>query len=427
MHKPNEAHVINFCGHIGTLREIAEAIGVSYTCISRRYYYRHKSIQEASVGVKDTGWRPRGRPKVKIKKERSPKPPPIKFCPVCGSIFEVKGNRRFCCSVCQKLYKSRRAREKAETKRLLEPKYIEKKCSECGKEFSCRLSVSNKKTCSAECGQARKSRQMAESAKRKREAGMEERRIIKDQKKRMLLERRETARLEKLARQIKVCLTCGSEYHSSHSTSKFCRKKCAKRDRIRRRRKDSPSPHITHDAGSCRECGKELPTPRPAIQALCSKSCSKREYRRKIDGNPHHKMKKRISSRLRELLKKRNIYKTQSTSTLIGCTPKEIALHLERQFDSRMTWENYGVFGWHVDHIVPCAAFCLEKEDHQRLCFNYRNLRPLWRDQNIAKAGSLMQSDIESLDSKYLESLQENGIIKRLGDGRGWYIVSTKT
>lgn len=50
-----------------------------------------------------------------------------------------------------------------------------------------------------------------------------------------------------------------------------------------------------------------------------------------------------------------------------------------------MSWENRGNFGWHVDHIKPCASFDLTKPEEQAKCFHYTNLQPLWARENIAK------------------------------------------
>ena len=42
---------------------------------------------------------------------------------------------------------------------------------------------------------------------------------------------------------------------------------------------------------------------------------------------------------------------------------------------------NYGSF-WDVDHIIPCSYFDLTKEENQRICFNFRNLQPLLKEEN---------------------------------------------
>lgn len=49
-----------------------------------------------------------------------------------------------------------------------------------------------------------------------------------------------------------------------------------------------------------------------------------------------------------------------------------------------MTKENYGKV-WVVDHIKPCAAFDLSKKKEQYICFNWRNLQPLFIRDNLIK------------------------------------------
>jgi hypothetical protein len=50
-----------------------------------------------------------------------------------------------------------------------------------------------------------------------------------------------------------------------------------------------------------------------------------------------------------------------------------------------MTWENWTIDVWHLDHIRPCTSFDLKDEDQQRVCFNWRNLRPIWARENLVK------------------------------------------
>ena len=50
-----------------------------------------------------------------------------------------------------------------------------------------------------------------------------------------------------------------------------------------------------------------------------------------------------------------------------------------------MNWDNYGQ--WELDHIKPCCSFDLTKGKEQEECFNYQNLQPLWKIDNIKKGG----------------------------------------
>jgi hypothetical protein len=58
-------------------------------------------------------------------------------------------------------------------------------------------------------------------------------------------------------------------------------------------------------------------------------------------------------------------------------------MHIQSLFKDGMSWDNYG--DWQVDHIIPCAAFDLSNIDNQLICFNYKNLQPLWAIDNLIK------------------------------------------
>lgn len=74
---------------------------------------------------------------------------------------------------------------------------------------------------------------------------------------------------------------------------------------------------------------------------------------------------------------------------LLGCSVSELKEYLEKQFDSEMSWENYGTY-WHIDHIVPCSSFDFSDPVQQRRCFNYTNLQPLEAKANIRKGNKIL-------------------------------------
>ena len=56
-----------------------------------------------------------------------------------------------------------------------------------------------------------------------------------------------------------------------------------------------------------------------------------------------------------------------------------------------MSWNNYGIHGWHIDHIIPMDSFNLKIEKGQKLAFHYTNLQPLWAKDNIRKSNRLYE------------------------------------
>lgn len=100
--------------------------------------------------------------------------------------------------------------------------------------------------------------------------------------------------------------------------------------------------------------------------------------------DPAFRIRGALGSRLRIGIIWAGGTKSHRTHEYIGCSFKELRLHLEKKFRPGMTWENYGPV-WHVDHIRPCASFDLTDMEQQRACFHYSNLQPLFKEENIKK------------------------------------------
>lgn len=98
---------------------------------------------------------------------------------------------------------------------------------------------------------------------------------------------------------------------------------------------------------------------------------------------------------IRRALKLRHASKMAKSSALWGCNSHFLKSWIESQFTKGMSWSNRS--SWHVDHIVPCAAFRLDTIEGQRACFHYTNLRPLWAADNISKSDTIIACQPELL------------------------------
>ena len=118
-----------------------------------------------------------------------------------------------------------------------------------------------------------------------------------------------------------------------------------------------------------------------------------KEYRKKYleskKEDTDFMLKKNLRDRIREAVKNQYSEKAYKSMELLGCTIQELREHLESQFTEGMTWDNMGRGGWHIDHIIPCAFFDLSKPSHQKVCFNWQNLQPLWGKDNCAKGDKI--------------------------------------
>ena len=93
-----------------------------------------------------------------------------------------------------------------------------------------------------------------------------------------------------------------------------------------------------------------------------------------------------MRSRLRIAMRDQGTMKVETSLRLFGCSADELKAHIESQFTDGMSWENYGIHGWHVDHIKPCSSFDFSLDSEQRECFHYSNLHPLWAEDNLRKS-----------------------------------------
>lgn len=104
------------------------------------------------------------------------------------------------------------------------------------------------------------------------------------------------------------------------------------------------------------------------------------------DTIPNVKVRSAVSSRLNKKLKRFLLKKKISTDELLGCKVDFFVDYIEQKFTEGMSWGNYGINGWCLDHIKPCAAFDLTKIEDQIECFNYKNYQPLWVSDNTIKS-----------------------------------------
>jgi hypothetical protein len=108
--------------------------------------------------------------------------------------------------------------------------------------------------------------------------------------------------------------------------------------------------------------------------------------------DPNYRLKVLLRASMHKTLK--GIEHSTHMLQLLGCSVGEFRKYLERQFKKGMTWDNWGQYGWHIDHIIPIARFDLTKEEKQHRCFHYTNLQPLWWYQNLEKSDKIIERQL---------------------------------
>lgn len=111
-------------------------------------------------------------------------------------------------------------------------------------------------------------------------------------------------------------------------------------------------------------------------------------YKLRRKNNTQHKLTRNLRGRLYNALKKNQ--KVGSFIRDLGCSIDELKIHLESKFQSGMTWDNYGFYGWHIDHIKPLDSFDLTKREQFLEACHYTNLQPLWAKDNWSKRNKMV-------------------------------------
>jgi len=139
--------------------------------------------------------------------------------------------------------------------------------------------------------------------------------------------------------------------------------------------------------GNCKECEKKIKVEYRQDpenkKRLRNYHKTYRNNRRKTD--PVFRLRMDIPTIIRRSIKKK--YYNDSIWNYLPYTPLELKTHLETKFDGAMTWDNHGSY-WHIDHIIPQAAFHYDSESHPDFikCWNLENLRPLKAIDNMHKS-----------------------------------------
>jgi hypothetical protein len=111
----------------------------------------------------------------------------------------------------------------------------------------------------------------------------------------------------------------------------------------------------------------------------------KRYKKKKLKSDIQFKIKERVRKRVHSAIKRLKEKKIYSITKAIGCNSEELKKYLESKFLSGMTWDNHGLYGWHIDHVKPLSSFNLTNEKEFFQACHYTNLQPLWAKDNWEK------------------------------------------
>lgn len=114
-------------------------------------------------------------------------------------------------------------------------------------------------------------------------------------------------------------------------------------------------------------------------------NAQRKEYHKNNKTNVKYILTRALRIRLNKALK--GNFKSGSAIKDLGCSIEQLKQWLESQFETGMTWENYGnkQGQWSIDHIFPLSKVDLTtKESLKKVC-HWFNLRPMWHIENITR------------------------------------------
>lgn len=124
----------------------------------------------------------------------------------------------------------------------------------------------------------------------------------------------------------------------------------------------------------------------------CAKDNCDNPYYAKGLCNNHYQVEKRARNtqyklahylRARIPVAMKNGQKAGSAVLDLGCSITMFMLYIENQFEPGMSWDNHG--DWHLDHVIPLAAFDLTEREDFLEAAHYLNIQPMWADENFSK------------------------------------------
>jgi hypothetical protein len=129
-----------------------------------------------------------------------------------------------------------------------------------------------------------------------------------------------------------------------------------------------------------------------------NKNLNKRNYQKRKRKDPKFKLHQSVSFAVNKALKRNGFIKGGSIIKYLPYTIQELKEHLEKLFESWMTWQNWGMYNkntwndndpstwtWNIDHIIPQINFYYisMEDDEFKKCWALNNLRPYSAKQNI--------------------------------------------
>lgn len=161
--------------------------------------------------------------------------------------------------------------------------------------------------------------------------------------------------------------------------------KLAACDRVKRYQKKYPE--------RVRERARKYRERNPEKVRISKRLAQRRLMAKSLQARLKHNLRTRLGAALKANTK------SGQTLKMLGCSIEDFKIYIESLWSSGMNWGNYGLGEnkWQIDHIMPCAVFDLEKPEHQRRCFHFSNMQPMWQVENYKKGAKIVTKQFQLL------------------------------
>jgi len=118
-----------------------------------------------------------------------------------------------------------------------------------------------------------------------------------------------------------------------------------------------------------------------------NKNIANKYRRERLKTDIQFKISCYLRSRIWAVLKNKNRH--NSVIKELGCSIEYLKKYLEQQFQEGMSWNNWSINGWSIDHQIPLSIVDLtDRESFKHVC-HYTNLQPMWADENNKKKNKI--------------------------------------
>jgi len=214
----------------------------------------------------------------------------------------------------------------------------------------------------------------------------------------------------------KICAKCKEsksvrEFYRRETSKDGLRAECISCERVRRaKHRKANKDNIKEYNRNYREANKEEiaekkkayhEANKEKYKAYCEANKEKIAERKKVyemqrrSKDPFFRLKQNYRNSCYRAFKSIGQKKNNPSLKLLELeTWQQLAKHLQAQFydhpetGEEMTFDDHGIYGWHIDHIIPISTAKTE-EDIIKLC-HYTNLQPLWAEENLSKGNKIL-------------------------------------